>query len=207
MMKKKNIAVLVSGNGTNLQSIIDKTKKGYLKINIAAVISNKDDAKALDRARKNNIPDYFVDHRGISREEHEQQIINILRKNKIELVVLAGYMRLITPFFIRQYKNQIINIHPSLLPSFPGTQGYEDAFNYGVKVSGCTVHFVDEGMDTGPIILQKINYVKEGDTLESFRNRGLKVEHGALPEAIKLWSEGRIKIQGNKTTIQNKTKC
>lgn len=190
---KKNIAVLVSGNGSNLQSIIDKVANGYLSVNLAVVISNKDNVKALERAKKHKIPAYFVDHRDIEREEHEKLIIKILKKYKVDLVVLAGYMRLLTPYFIKKYKKRIINIHPSLLPSFPGVQGYEDAFNYGVKVSGCTIHFVDEGMDTGKIILQKVNYLKENDTLESFRKRGLKIEHIALPEAIKLWSEGRIK--------------
>lgn len=191
--KMKNVAVLVSGNGSNLQSIIDKTANGYLLINLAVVISNKDNVKALERAKKHKIPGYFIDHRDISREEHEKRIIKILRKYKVDLVVLAGYMRLLTPYFIKKYKKKIINIHPSLLPSFPGTQGYEDAFNYGVKISGCTVHFVDEGIDTGKIILQKVNYLKENDTLESFKKRGLKIEHMALPEAIKLWSEEKIK--------------
>lgn len=195
---RKNIAVLVSGNGTNLQAIIDKIKSGYLKVAIAAVVSNKDNVKALERARKNNIPAYFIDHQGIEREEHERKIVDILKKHNVQLMVLAGYMRLITPYFIRQYKNKIINIHPSLLPSFPGTQGYEDAFRYGVKVSGCTVHFVNEGMDTGPIIVQRVTYIQPNDTLERFRERGLRVEHEALPEAIKLWSEGRVKIRKNK---------
>lgn len=190
---KKNVAVLVSGNGSNLQSIIDKVANGYLQVNLAVVISNKDGVKALERARKHKIPAYFIDHRDIPREEHEKRIIKILKKYKVDLVVLAGYMRLLTPYFIKKYKNRIINIHPSLLPSFPGTQGYEDAFNYGVKVSGCTVHFVDEGMDTGKIILQKVNYVKQNDTLESFKKGGLKIEHIALPEAIKLWVQGEIK--------------
>lgn len=191
--KRKNIAVLVSGNGSNLQSIIDKVANGYLRVNLAVVISNKDGVKALERAKKHKVPAYFVDHRDIPREEHEKRIIKILKKYKVDLVVLAGYMRLLTPYFIKKYKNRIINIHPSLLPSFPGTQGYEDAFNYGVKVSGCTVHFVDEGMDTGKIIIQRVNYIKENDTLESFKKRGLKIEHIALPEAIKLWNQGKIK--------------
>lgn len=192
---KKNVAVLVSGNGSNLQSIINKVKSGYLRVNLAVIISNKDGVKALDRAKKHKIPFYFVDHRGIEREEHEKKVIEILKRYNIDLVVLAGYMRLLTSFFLDQYSNKVINIHPSLLPAFPGTSGYEDAYRYGVKISGCTVHFVDSGMDTGQIILQKVNYLKENDTLESFKKRGLRIEHEALPEAIKMWSDGKIKIK------------
>lgn len=189
---KKNIAVLVSGNGSNLQSIIDNVENGSLNVNIAVVISNKDNVKALERARKHNIPEYFIDHIGIEREEHERRIIKILNDYHVDLVVLAGYMRLLTLFFLEQYKNRIINIHPSLLPAFPGTSGYEDAFRYGVKITGCTVHFVDEGMDTGKIILQRTIEILDEDTINTIRERGLKVEHQALPEAIRLWSEGKI---------------
>jgi len=198
MKKLKNIAVLISGHGTNLQSIIDHIKVGKLKCNLAVVISNKSDAYGLKRAKKAKIPAYFVDHKDISRQEHEKRIIKILKKYKIDLVVLAGYMRILTPHFIRQYKNKIINIHPALLPSFPGTNGYGDTWKYGCKVGGCTVHFVDDGVDTGPIILQKINPIKENDTLESFKKRGLKLEHQAFPEAIKLFCEGKLKIEGRK---------
>jgi len=200
-MKKKNIAVLISGHGTNLQSIIDHIKAGKLKCNLAVVISNKTDAYGLVRAKKAKIPAHFIDHKDIPREEHEKKIIEILKKYKVDLVVLAGYMRIITPYFIRQYKNRIINIHPALLPSFPGTDGYGDTLRYGCKVGGCTVHFVDEGVDTGPIIIQKINPVKENDTLESFKKRGLKIEHQAFPEAIKLFCEDRLKIEGRKVKI------
>lgn len=189
---KKNIAVLVSGNGSNLQSIIDKVADGSLTVNLSVVISNKDGVKALERARTHKIPAYFIEYKGIEREEHERQIIKILQEYKVDLVVLAGYMRLLTPFFLGQYKNRVINIHPSLLPAFPGTSGYEDALKYGVKITGCTVHFVDEGMDTGKIILQKVIEVREDDTIDTLKERGLKVEHQALPEAIKLWNEGKI---------------
>lgn len=189
-MRKLNIAVLISGHGTNLQSIIDHIKVGKLKCNLAAVISNKADAYGLKRAKKAKIPAYFIDHKDIPREEHEKKIIEILKKHKIDLVILAGYMRILTPYFIRQYKNRIINIHPALLPSFPGTDGYGDTWRYGSKVGGCTVHFVDEGVDTGPIILQKINPVKENDTLESFKKRGRKLNTKLFPKQSSFSAKG-----------------
>lgn len=189
----KNIAVLVSGNGSNLQSIIDKIESGYLNVNLAVVISNKDGVKALEKARNHNIPAFFISHKGLERVEHERKIIEILKKYNVELVVLAGYMRIITSFFIDQYPDKIINIHPSLLPSFPGVDGYGDALKHGVKITGCTVHFVNEGMDTGKIILQRAIEVLENDTVDTLRERGLEVEHEALPDAVKLWSEGKIR--------------
>jgi phosphoribosylglycinamide formyltransferase-1 len=199
----KNIAVLISGNGTNLQAIIDNVKAGNINAKIVAVISNKADAFGLERAKKAGIPAYFIDHKGIAREEHEQKIIEILEKHNVDLVVLAGYMRILTPLFVNKYKHRLINIHPALLPSFPGTDGYGDTWNYGCKVGGCTVHFVDEGVDTGPIIIQKVNEVKEDDTIESFKERGLKIEHQALPEAIKLFCEDRLEVEGRKVRIKN----
>lgn len=198
----KNIAVLISGSGTNLQSIINHIKTNKLKCNLAVVISNKEDAYGLIRAKKANIPAYFIDHRELKRKEHEEKIVKILEKYKIDLVVLAGYMRILTPYFVRKYKGRLINIHPALLPAFPGTDGYGDTWRYGSKVGGCTVHFVDEGVDTGPIILQKTNPIKESDTLESFKKRGLKIEHQVFPEAIKLFCEGRLKIEGRKVKIK-----
>lgn len=198
----KNIAVLISGSGTNLQSIIDNIKAGKIKANLAVVISNKKDAYGLVRAKKAGIPAHFVDYRGLKREEHEKKIIEILEKNKVDLVVLAGYMRVLTSYFVRKHKNRIINIHPALLPSFPGTDGYGDTWRYGTKVGGCTVHFVDEGVDTGPIIIQKCNPIKENDTLETFKERGLKIEHQALPEAIKLFCEDKLEIKGRRVRIK-----
>lgn len=201
MKKMKNIAVLISGQGTNLQSIINHIKTGKLKCNLTVMISNKADAYGLVRAKKAKIPTYFIDHKDIPREEHEKKIIEVLKKYKVDLVVLAGYMRILTPYFLRQYKNRIINIHPALLPSFPGTDGYGDTWKYGSKVGGCTIHFVDEGVDTGPIIIQKVNPIQENDTLESFKNRGLKIEHQALPEAVKLFCEDKLKIEGRRVRI------
>ncbi len=197
-----NIAVLASGHGTNMQSIIDKIDFGYLNAKIAIVISDKSDAFALERAKKHKIQAIFLDpKKAKSREEYDKLIIKQLEKYTVEIVVLAGFMRLLSKYFVDKYENKLINIHPSLLPSFPGIHGYEDAWQYGVKVSGCTVHFVDEGCDTGPIILQKINPIKDDDTFESFKERGLKIENEALPEALKLFCEGRLKVDRRKVKI------
>jgi phosphoribosylglycinamide formyltransferase 1 len=202
---KTNIAVLISGSGTNLQSIIDKTGSGYLPVVVRCVISDKPDAYGLERARINNIPAFAIEpNRFSSREEHEKAVTATLEKYEVELVVLAGYMRLITPFMINRYRNRIINIHPALLPSFPGTDGYGDAWRYGVKVSGCTAHFVDEGCDTGPIILQGVNVIKPDDTFDGFKKRGLELEHEILPEAIKLYCDNRLEIENRRVRIKGK---
>ncbi len=198
----KKLIVLASGSGTNLQSIIDKCRAGKIKAGVAAVISDKEDAYALERARKNNIPAFFIDPKGKSREQFDNAASEIIEHFKPDLIVLAGFMRILSPFFVKKYKWRIINIHPALLPSFPGTHGYEDAWKYGVKISGCTVHFVDDGCDTGPIILQKVNEIFETDSFESFKERGLKIEHEAFPEAIKLFLEGRLNIEGRKVRIK-----
>lgn len=198
---KTNVAVLVSGSGSNLQSIIDQTEVGSLPIRLCCVISNKPDAFGLERARTHGIPAVCIPSKGKTREEHESEIVAELESRKVELVVLAGYMRLLGHELLERYKGRVINIHPALLPSFPGTHGYEDAWNYGVKVSGCTVHFVDEGCDTGPIILQAVNPIEPGDTLETFRQRGLAIEHEALPEAIRLYCAGRLRIEGRKVVV------
>lgn len=198
---KTNVAVLISGSGSNLQSIIDQTEAGFLPIRICCVIANKPDAFGLERARKHGITAVCIPSRGTAREEHEKQIIAVLESHGAELVVLAGYMRLLTPALLGRFKGRVINIHPALLPSFPGAHGYEDAWDYGVKVSGCTVHFVDEGCDTGAIILQAVNPIEPDDTLETFKQRGLAIEHQALPEAIRLYCTGRLRIEGRRVII------
>ncbi|MFH2013619.1 MAG: phosphoribosylglycinamide formyltransferase [Patescibacteria group bacterium] len=198
----KKIAVLISGSGTNLQSIIDK-QSNYV---VSVVVSNKEDAYGLERAKKAGIPAFAISHKGLEREEHEKKIIEVLDKYDIDLVVLAGYMRILSEYFVDNYKGRLINIHPALLPSFPGTDGYGDSFEYGVKVSGCTIHFVDAGVDTGPIIIQRVNEIKEDDTLESFKERGLKIEHEALPEAIKLFCDDKLKIEERRVRIKENEK-
>ncbi|MDI3546633.1 MAG: phosphoribosylglycinamide formyltransferase 1 [Halanaerobiales bacterium] len=191
------IGVLASGRGTNLQSIIDSIQRGDLETEIRIVISDRKGAKALARANKYHIPNQYINPDDYAtKEEFEQAIINLLEEHKVELVILAGFMRLLTPYFVRHYKNKIMNIHPSLLPAFPGLNAQRQALEYGVKIAGCTVHFADEGMDTGPIILQAAVPVKEGDTEETLAERILQEEHRIYPEAIRLYSEGRLKIEG-----------
>jgi len=199
---KTSVAVLISGSGSNLQAIIDQAEAGSLPVRICCVISNRPDAFGLERARKHGIPAVCIPSKGKTREEHERAIVAELESRGAELVVLAGYMRLLGHELLERYRGRVINIHPALLPSFPGTHGYEDAWNYGVKVSGCTVHFVDEGCDTGPIILQAVNPIEAGDTLETFRARGLSIEHKALPEAIRLYCAGRLRIEGRRVIVE-----
>ncbi|MDD5429066.1 MAG: phosphoribosylglycinamide formyltransferase [Candidatus Omnitrophica bacterium] len=198
-----NIAVLCSGNGSNLQAIIDKTADGYIPAKIAVVVSDNKTAFALKRAEKAGIETLVLNPKDFaSREAFDKEIIKDLRKRKIELVVLAGYMRLLSDHFIKEYGNRIMNIHPSLLPSFKGTHGVRDALEYGVKVTGPTVHFVDEKLDHGPIILQKAIDVKDDDTEEGLLERVHKEEHKIYPEAIKLFAEGRLKINGRRVVIK-----
>ena len=196
------IAVLCSGGGTNLQAIIDGVKSGYIPAEIAFVLSDKKDAFALERARRAGIETIVLDLKKFkSREGFDKEIIKRLRKDKVGLVVLAGFMRLLSDHFIKEYKNKIMNIHPALLPSFKGTHGIGDALKYGVKVTGATVHFVDERLDNGPIILQKEVEVKDGDTEEILLERVHKEEHKLYPEAIKLFVEERLKIEGRRVKI------
>ena len=198
---KTPVAVLISGSGSNLQSIIDQTEAGTLPIRICCVIANKPDAFGLERARMHGIAAVCIPSKGKTREEHERTIVAELDARGVQLVVLAGYMRLLGHELLERYKGRVINIHPALLPSFPGAHGYEDAWDYGVKVSGCTVHFVDEGCDTGPIILQAVNPIQPDDTLETFKQRGLAIEHKALPEAIRLYCTGRLRIEGRRVIV------
>jgi len=198
----KKIAVLISGGGSNLQSIIDAAEAGYIKVRIEVVLSNKEDAYGLTRARNHGIPAQVIRHSDYkSREDYETKLIEILDGYGVHLVVLAGFMRVLTPHFVSHYHQRIINIHPAILPSFPGTHGQKQALDYGVRFSGCTTHFVDEGTDTGPIILQAIVPVLPDDTEESLGSRILREEHRIFPESIKLWSEGRLRIEERKVRI------
>jgi phosphoribosylglycinamide formyltransferase-1 len=198
----KKIAVLVSGGGSNLQSIIDSMESGYLKLQIAVVLTNKEEAYGLTRAENHGIPAEILKHGDFeSREEFETRLIEILDGYSVDLVVLAGFMRVLTPLFVSHYHHRIINIHPAILPSFPGTHGQKQALDYGVRFSGCTTHFVDEGTDTGPIIIQAIVPILPDDTEESLGTRILKEEHRIFPESLKLWAERRLLIEGRKVRI------
>jgi len=198
-----NIGVLASGRGTNLQAIIEAIEGGKIEGRINIVISDNRDAFALKRAKQNNIETQYVDFKSFkNREDYDKEIIKALEEKKIDLVVLAGYMRILSPFFINAYKNKIMNIHPALLPSFPGLHAQRQAVEYGAKVSGCTVHFVDEGVDSGPIVLQKSVEVKDDDTEELLAERILKEEHQIYPKAIQLFSEGRLIIKGRRIFIK-----
>ena len=198
------IGVLASGTGTNLQSIIDNVKSDALKVKIAAIISDKKDAFAMQRAKRNEIFNIYIPPREYTnKKDYEQALINVMEEKGVELVILAGFMRILSPYIVDFYHNRIINIHPSLLPAFPGLNAQKQAFDYGAKVSGCTVHFVDEGMDTGPVILQKAVTVKQDDTLEKLKKRILKQEHKILPQAIKLYSENRLRIKDRKVIIND----
>lgn len=198
-----NIAILCSGSGTNLQAIIDSVKSGYIPAKIALVVSDNKDAFALERAKKAGIETLVLNKKDFkTREDFDKEVIKNLKKKDVGLVVLAGFMRLLSPYFIKEYKHRIMNIHPALLPSFKGTHGIKDALEYGAKVTGPTIHFVDEDLDHGPIILQKAVEIKDDDTEEVLLDRVHKEEHRIYPEAIKLFVEGRLKIEGRRIRVK-----
>ena len=193
-----NIGVLISGGGTNLQAIIDETKSGGINGKVKLVISNKEDAYGLERARLSKIKAVY--------ETDEDKIIGLLKENNIDLIVLAGYLKIITPKFVDEFRNKIINIHPSLIPSFCGKGYYgekvhQGVIDYGAKVTGATVHFVDEGADTGAIIMQETVNVEQGDDAKSLAKRVLEVEHRILKESIRLFCENKLSIQGRRVFI------
>lgn len=200
--RKTPIGVLVSGSGSNLQSLIDNVEAGKLDADIRIVISNNQDAYALERCRKHNILTAVVDHRRFaSRESFDRRMVEVLNASGVELVVMAGFMRLLSPIFFGAFPLKIMNIHPALLPSFPGIHVQHKAVDYGVKFSGCTVHFAEEGMDSGPIIIQAVVPVYEDDDGETLAERILKEEHRIYPQAIQYYAEGRIEVIGRKVRI------
>lgn len=201
MVKKLRVAVLASGGGTDLQSIIDASEQGMIDAEVVVVISDKKDAYALKRAEKHRIKSYFVNPKGKERTEHEKEIDSILEDNQIGLIIEAGYMRILTPSFIKKWYGKLINIHPALLPSFKGTNGQGDALEYGVKISGCTTHFTDEEVDHGPIILQGAVKVHLDDDRDKLAARILEIEHQILPRTVQLFAENRLKIDGRKVNI------
>ncbi len=202
------IAVLISGSGSNLQAIIDAIAANTLDATISVVVSNKADAYGLERAKKAGIPtavfslqEFRKQNPQASREDYDVALAEIVSKYQPKLIVLAGWMLVLSPQFLDRYPQQVINLHPSILPSFPGAHGAKDALEYGVKFTGCTVHFVDTGVDTGPIILQAIVPVNQDDTEDTLLDRIHPIEHRILPEAIQLFAEKKIIVDGRKVRI------
>jgi len=202
MARNLPIGVLISGSGTNLQAIIDAIESRRLDAKIAVVLSNKADAYGLVRAQNHRIATEVLDHKQFpSREAYDQAVVDGLRARGVELVVLAGFMRLLSPVFIKAYSNRIMNIHPALLPSFPGLHVQKKAVEHGVRFSGCTVHFVNEECDEGPIIIQAVVPVFADDSEESLAARILKQEHRIYPRAIQLYAEGRLRVEGRRVLV------
>lgn len=193
------LAVLASGYGSNLQAILDAIERKEIDGRVEIVISDVEGAYALDRARKHGIESVYINPREYKkREDFDRVLAGLLQERQIDLVVLAGYMRLLSPLFVETFRGRIMNIHPSLLPAFPGLNGVKKALSYGVKVSGCTVHFVDEGLDSGPIILQEAVPVFDEDTEESLHERIHRVEHRLYPKAIQLFIEHKLRLEGRR---------
>ena len=202
------VAVLASGRGSNLQAIIDAIEAGQVQAQIVAVISNKKDAVALERARKHRLKDLFVDSKPFagrpdSREAYDRSLLDILQQHDIELVLLAGYMKIVTAVLVNAYVNRMMNIHPSLLPSFPGLDVQKKAIDWGCKLAGCTVHFVTEGVDEGPIIVQAAVPILDDDTPETLAARILVQEHNIYPRAVQLFAEGRLRVDGRRVLIHD----
>ena len=195
----KNLGILLSGRGSNFVAIADSIDAGRIPdARIAVVISNKADAPGIATARQRGLETVVIPSKGRPREEHDREVVAALKQHNVELVCLAGYMRLLSPWFVQQFPHQILNIHPSLLPAFPGLEAQEQAFAYGVKVSGCTVHFVDEELDHGAVIVQKAVQVLDGDDEHTLAERILEQEHIAYSEAIRLVLEGKFEVVGRK---------
>jgi phosphoribosylglycinamide formyltransferase-1 len=198
----QRFAVFISGNGSNLQAIIDAIDKGHIKAECALVISDRASAFGIQRAEKAGIPTrVFSPKDYTNRQSVDRDMVITLRNEKIDFIVLAGYMRLLTPFFVNKFPKKIINVHPSLLPNFKGVNGIKDAYTYGSKVTGVTIHFVNEKMDNGPIIMQEPVRILEGDTLDKLTKRIHKAEHRVYPKAIKAYVEGRLKVRGRQVKV------
>ena len=207
MVKTVPIGVLISGGGTNLQAIIDAIEAGKLHAKIEIVLSNRADAYGLERARRHGIQVEVLQHKNFpSREDYDQAVVALLRGRAVELVVLAGFMRLLSPVFVKAYSNRIMNIHPALLPSFPGLNVQQKAADHGVRFSGCTVHFVNEECDQGPIIIQAVVPVFADDSGETLAARILAQEHKIYPRAIQLYAEGRLRVVGRKVFVDGSLK-
>lgn len=198
----KRIGVLVSGRGSNLQALVDAARRGELGGEVAVVVSNVEAAPGLERARAAGIPAVFRDHRGKKREAFDAEIVEILRAHRVDLVCLAGFMRLLSPAFVRAFPGRIVNIHPALLPAFPGLDAQRQAWEHGAKVSGATVHLVDEGLDSGPIVAQEAVPVLSSDTPETLAARILEAEHRLYPRAVRHLLEGRCRVEGRRVIVE-----
>ena len=198
----KKVGVLISGRGSNLQALLDAAGAGSLGGEIAVVVSNVEGAPGLERARRAGVPALVCDHRGRPREDHDAELVARLRRHGVDLVCLAGYMRLLSPVFLSAFPGRVLNVHPSLLPAFPGKDAQRQAFDHGVKVSGATVHVVDEGLDAGPIVAQEAVPVLEDDGPEELAARILEAEHRIYPRAVRLWLGGRWTIEGRRFVVK-----
>ena len=199
---KKRIGVLLSGRGSNFEALAASTAAGRIPdAEIAIVASNRDDAPGIEKARARGIDARVIASRGLEREAYDKLVAAVLREKNVDLVCLAGYMRLLSPYFVEAFRNRILNIHPSLLPAFPGLEPQRQALEHGVKFSGCTVHFVDENLDAGPIILQAAVPIEDADTPETLAARILREEHRIYTEAVRLVLEGRVRIEGRRVLL------
>jgi phosphoribosylglycinamide formyltransferase-1 len=201
----KRIGVLLSGRGSNFEALAESVSAGRIPgAEIAVVVSNKPDAKGLERAKARNIPTRMIPSKGLEREAYDRQVAAVLQEYKVDLICLAGYMRLLSPYFVAAFPQRILNIHPSLLPSFPGLESQRQALEYGVKFAGCTVHFVDENLDAGPIVLQAVVPVQDADDEEKLSERILKEEHRIYTEAVKIVLEGKYRIERRRVIRESK---
>jgi phosphoribosylglycinamide formyltransferase-1 len=201
---KKRMGVLLSGRGSNFEALAESIAAGRIpNAEISIVISNREGAPGIERANERGIPTRVITSKGLEREVYDRQVAAVLDQHKVDLICLAGYMRLLSSYFVEKYPNRILNIHPSLLPSFPGLESQRQALEYGVKFAGCTVHFVDENLDAGPIILQSVVPVKDDDTEEALNARILKEEHRVYSEAVNIVLEGKYRIEGRRVLLTN----
>jgi phosphoribosylglycinamide formyltransferase 1 len=201
---KKRIGVLLSGRGSNFEALAESIASGRVpNAEIAIVISNREGAPGLERAKSRGVATHAIPSKGLERETYDRQVVAVLNEHKVDLVCLAGYMRLLSPYFVAAFPNAILNIHPSLLPSFPGLESQRQALEYGVKFAGCTVHFVDENLDAGPIVLQAVLPVNDDDTEDTLSARVLQEEHRIYSEAVRIVLEGRFKIEGRRVIQSN----
>src|SRR6516225_1182161 len=194
----KNLGILLSGRGSNFEAIARNVQAGKIPARITVVISNREDAPGLARAREMGLNARCILSKGKEREAYDREVVAVLRECEVDLVCLAGFVRILSPHFIRQFPHRILNIHPALLPAFPGTDAQKQALEHGVKFSGCTVHIVDEGVDTGPIVCQAVVPVRDDDTAETLSARILKEEHRLYSEAICLLAEDRVQVSGRR---------